>query len=150
MAKTQEEFVIFENLNFHHTQMTCARELPAPLPRRTNFSFSDFWILEIDLGEASTLYHHDYRFTRGGMASCETRVPFPWNSIWTRYLLPPDPVDENASTDDRDNNKKRKRGQNTNRKQPNVRESRIICTSTSFLLTTLIIDAGILTRSRST
>lgn len=51
------------------------------------------------------------------------------NLICARYILPPDPVDENTATDDRDNDKKRKRGQNKNRKQANVREPIILCHS---------------------
>lgn len=45
-----------------------------------------------------------------------------------RYVLPPDPAhDENTTRDERNENKKRKRGQNTNRQRPNFRESLILC-----------------------
>ena len=45
-----------------------------------------------------------------------------------RYVLPPDPADEEDSTpDERNESKKRKRGQNANRQRPNFRESLILC-----------------------
>src|SRR5213592_1693750 len=48
-----------------------------------------------------------------------------------RYVLPSDPlaVDENFTSEDRHESKKRKRGQNSNRQRPNFRESTVLCPS---------------------
>jgi len=55
----------------------------------------------------------------------------PESELICRYLLPYHPAEDDNNIDERDKNKKRKRGQNTNRRHVNVRESVVLCPSTA-------------------